>query len=526
MASKKQFPLSIVIGAVDKITAPLLGIQRKITRISAPLKKLNKSISRMSNAAGFNVMGAAIRRVGKSAWGLTKQVGILGAKIVGLGILAAGMATKMVVSFAKVGDTAAKTGKALGLTAEQVQEYEFMADRSGVSQTILNSSLIAFTKRLGESKAGTGGLFSMLKKVNPELLKQLQATENTGEALDLYLEYLGSIKSESKQAALASAAFSRSGVKMSNVAREGAAGMKALKEEAHRLGLVISNDAAKSSEAFMDELTNMKASLTGVKNILGSSLMPIIRELTVRFTEFVVKNRGAIKKWADSFAASLPTFDELMAGFKKVKAEVTPLIKALGWVIDKVGLLNAVLITAGAVIGGPLLASLVTLVPAVYGLGAALMATPIGWVLAGIAAIAAAVYIIYKNWDGIVGWFSDKLTKVKEAFGDGFLKGLWALFKEFNPFLLWLDAIDTILGKLDLVGKAKSLFGLFSGSSDDGPKPALKSGSSVQAMTGQQQNSTKVMVDFNNLPQGARVNQESGGSADLALSMGYSLMRP
>ncbi|QCI65627.1 phage tail tape measure protein [Phreatobacter stygius] len=67
-------------------------------------------------------------------------------------------------------------------------------------------------------------------------------------------------------------------------------------------------------------------------------------------------------------------------------------------------------------------------------LGAAIMATPVGWILAGIVAIAAGAYLIYRNWDrigpmlagawasmlsglqsawsGVVGWISSVLAQL------------------------------------------------------------------------------------------------------------------
>lgn len=51
-------------------------------------------------------------------------------------------------------------------------------------------------------------------------------------------------------------------------------------------------------------------------------------------------------------------------------------------------------------------------------LGAAMMTTPLGWIVAGIAAIAAGAYLIYDNWDRIGPWFAEKWATVKQAFTD------------------------------------------------------------------------------------------------------------
>ena len=62
-----------------------------------------------------------------------------------------------------------------------------------------------------------------------------------------------------------------------------------------------------------------------------------------------------------------------------------------------------------------------------------------------IAAIGAAVYLIYQNWDNIVSYFTDKFDRVKEAFQSGFLDGLAQLIAEFNILTLFMDMIEGVL---------------------------------------------------------------------------------
>jgi tape measure domain-containing protein len=69
--------------------------------------------------------------------------------------------------------------------------------------------------------------------------------------------------------------------------------------------------------------------------------------------------------------------------------------------------------------------------------GRAALANPI---LLVIAAIAGAAYVIYQNWDGIVAYFQGKIDRVRAAFDQGLLNGVFKLISEFNPFVLIMDA--------------------------------------------------------------------------------------
>lgn len=51
--------------------------------------------------------------------------------------------------------------------------------------------------------------------------------------------------------------------------------------------------------------------------------------------------------------------------------------------------------------------ALPALADAIFGVGVAIEATPIGWFLTGLAAIAGAAYLIYEYWGPIKGWWHD-----------------------------------------------------------------------------------------------------------------------
>lgn len=68
--------------------------------------------------------------------------------------------------------------------------------------------------------------------------------------------------------------------------------------------------------------------------------------------------------------------------------------------------------------GGPLLPLIKGLTLGVLKLGIAILTTPIGWFIAGIAAIAAGAYLIYKNWDQLGPWFKSTWEQCKAATGE------------------------------------------------------------------------------------------------------------
>jgi phage-related protein len=101
---------------------------------------------------------------------------------------------------------------------------------------------------------------------------------------------------------------------------------------------------------------------------------------------------------------------------KKIPAAVTKLVDIFHSVVDAVRpfvdsstKLKLVAIAVAGVIMGPLISSIVSL-------GIAIMTTPVGWILAAFAAIAFAIYEIYKHWDGIKAFFAKLWDGVKAVF--------------------------------------------------------------------------------------------------------------
>ncbi|MBI0166483.1 hypothetical protein H3V13_00715 [Bartonella sp. M0280] len=89
-------------------------------------------------------------------------------------------------------------------------------------------------------------------------------------------------------------------------------------------------------------------------------------------------------------------------------------------------------------------------------MGIAFMTTPIGWVVAGIAAIAGGAYLVYRNWDKIGPWFKNLWAKTKQIFSNfwAWVKGLFTwdnVFTAINWFsylvpIHWVEFIPGFPG--------------------------------------------------------------------------------
>ena len=187
-----RFSVEAVFKAVDRVTAPVSRMQNRVGKMTRAMTRGLRTANRALNSV--------IRGFKRAAGRVLKFGGLLTGAVITGGIL-------KLNQLAEAADKLVKQSRRLDFPIEDLQEWKFIAEQSGVSTELFDNSLGAFSKRLGEARAGMGPLVSGLKNLNPELLKQVTAAESIPEALDLYVKAMRDADSATEKAALANAAF-------------------------------------------------------------------------------------------------------------------------------------------------------------------------------------------------------------------------------------------------------------------------------------------------------------------------------
>lgn len=517
---KKRFPLAVVFETVDRITAPMRQIQRRIVQTMAPLQARLGSISR---GLGLPRVSKSMENLGARTVAAGRAAGVAARRFALLGASAVAASFAMLRSFARAGDTIAKTADRLGIGVEALQEYRYAADLAGVTQEEFDKSLAQMVRGIGQARAGVGPLVSELGRMSPSLLANIQATESTEEALSLLLEAIERVPDAAQRAALAQVAFGEGGRKMITLALQGRDALSRQREEAHLLGGVIGDEAARESERFVDAQTRLGRALTGVRNTIAAKLLPAITPLVERLAAFLVDHLPQIEAFARAWAARLPgIIQDLRERFVELYGKLQPIIAIAQKIVAGLGPVRAVFLGLALVIGGKVLVALAALVPAILAVGTALLTTPIGWFLLGIAGIAAGAAVIIKYWEPISGFFKNLWGTVKGYFSDALG---WITEQVQRVVALVPSGLRERLG---LGGSTSTTAGTPPPSGPSGPgvgapPPSGASGPPVNPPVLASRSEAKVVVEFANAPRGARVRTERDTGVDLDLDMGYAL---
>lgn len=192
-------------------------------------------------------------------------------------------------------DALAKTSQKIGITVEELSGLQHAAKLAGVENAGLTTSVGILSQNMREASRGSkeyADAFSMLGIA----VKNEDGTLRSSSAVleDIADRFVG-MPDGAQKTALAMKLLGRSGRDMIPLLNEGAAGLRRNREEAEKLGLVISTRTAKAAEEFNDNLERMGAAVQGVGLQVANQLLGPLNQLTERAIAFITEGNRVEK---------------------------------------------------------------------------------------------------------------------------------------------------------------------------------------------------------------------------------------
>lgn len=184
------------------------------------------------------------------------------------------------------GDAFNKMSQKTGIAVEDLGKLQYAADLSGVSAEALQKGLTSLAVGMVEAAGGAGPMAEEYKKLGINL-------RNTDGTMKSSLDVLGELADRFQQMPdgvektnLAVDIFGKKlGAEMIPLLNIGAAGLKAMGDEAQSLGLVMSGELAKKSEEFNDNLSRLTklSSAAGIE--IANALIPSLNALITEYLD-------------------------------------------------------------------------------------------------------------------------------------------------------------------------------------------------------------------------------------------------
>lgn len=397
-----------------------------------------------------------VKRVGTEAAGALVQVSKAAAVAVAGAAAALG---KLAIDTGQQSIEIERQARLLLLTRREYQEWLYVSQQAGATQRDLADTMLQVndatqralggSKEMNEAFAGIGLNVASLKGQNPsQLLESIAAaiekTSDRSKALGVVSRLLGE----------------ESGRKFGPLLMSGVAAMRAMRQEAEALGVVMDDRAMAAAKEAAVQWRRLTSVTRGLRSELGAALAPMVTRVLRGTLDWVRANRELISDRLEEWVRRLRVAIEklhaavmLVGGWDVVFRNVATglglllLLANLGKVQALLGALEVAVAAFGA-------ASTATLATFGIALG------PLLFILAAIAYAIGAVVLVFEDWyvwliggNSAVGALLDAVESVIPAFGD-FRDLVWAI-------------VEAVIG-------AWSNLGLFANALLTGLAPALQ----------------------------------------------------
>lgn len=239
----------------------------------------------------------ALRNIGGALRTVTKP--LLNLRTALIGLLGAGGMGLLISQSLKATDALAKTSARIGTTTDQLSKLQFAGSLAGVETNTLNMALQRFVRRTAEATQGTGEAVRAFQqlKIDAKDLQELPLAERMKVLAGAFSE----LKTEEEKLAVAFKLFDSEGTAVINMLRQSGDEMESVFQEAQKLGIVMSQDAAKGVEDANDAFTRLRAIGQGLTNQFTAALAPALTTLTTAFKDYILEQseaHGGIENFA------------------------------------------------------------------------------------------------------------------------------------------------------------------------------------------------------------------------------------
>ena len=219
---------------------------------------------------------------------------------------------------AEFGDHIDKMSQKMGISTDAYQEWDFIAQHSGTSMDSLKTSMT----KLSTAAANGSEAFEALG-ISAEEAQSMSREELWNKTITA----LTGVEDETERARIAQELFGKGATEMGALLNMSAEEIEAMKQQAHDLGIVMSEDDVKAAAAFQDSLQNMTQTFTGLKNNLISQFLPGITTVMDGLTEiFSGDSESGVAKIKEGVASISTKITEVLPDLISTGSEIVSTI--------------------------------------------------------------------------------------------------------------------------------------------------------------------------------------------------------
>jgi len=173
-------------------------------------------------------------------------------------VAAATAVAKLTLDSSKWADDLNTLSKQTGISTEDLQKYQYAADRIDVSLDTLTGSMSKLTKNMSSAKDGTGTAAEAFESLGVSIVDANGDLRDNEDVFKDAIKALGQMENETERDATAMAIFGKSAQELNPLILGGAEALEELGAQAEAAGLILEQDS-------LDKLNELKDATDGLK---------------------------------------------------------------------------------------------------------------------------------------------------------------------------------------------------------------------------------------------------------------------
>lgn len=225
----------------------------------------------------------------------------------GMAVVGTGIAIAMKGAINEA-DKIGKSAQKIGIPVEELSKLKHAADLSGIGFEQLEKGIGKFSRSMMDASLNATGPAANAFRALGASVQNSDGTLRSSSAVmtDIAGRFEG-MKDGAAKTALAMQLFGKSGADLIPLLNSGKGGLKAMMEEAEKLGLVISEKTAKAAEGFNDDLTRLARVKNGIFLQLTAQLAPALEYFTSKLVA-AAKESNLVQRAAETLSTVFTGF--------------------------------------------------------------------------------------------------------------------------------------------------------------------------------------------------------------------------
>jgi len=251
--------------------------------------------------------------IGSAFGNIVKGAAAVGTAVIGAASGLAAGALSMINSTGQAADHIDKLSERTGINREELQRWEYAAKQSDMNIDSLTNGIKKFGSVMEDAKGGNEKAVASIEKLGLSYEELAQLTPE--QQFDKVAVALADMEAGSERNVIGNELLGKTYTEMIPMLNSGSEGIAALKQEADDLGLVMGEEAVKSSVKFSDTLLKIKEAGSGLVNQISGALVPVFQQIADKVLEHLPKIMEIVDKITpiitELFEKMLPPLFEL-----------------------------------------------------------------------------------------------------------------------------------------------------------------------------------------------------------------------